>query len=64
MRAYRGTSLCLLKASTIRWMSCARSRFLGPSFMKPPLPSIMKIPFRAAAPSLSTTTMQAGIPVP
>ena len=32
----------LLKTSTILWMSILRSRFLGPSFMKPPLASIME----------------------
>ncbi len=42
----------------------ARRRFLGPSFMKPPLASIMKMPLRAWASSLSMTTMQAGMPVP
>ena len=64
MREYFGTSSCLLKTSTILWMSCARRRFLGPSFMKPPLASIMKMPLRAWASSLSMTTMQAGMPVP
>ena len=54
----------LVKTSTILWMSMLRSRFLGPSFMKSPLASIMKTPLRAWASSLSTTTMQAGMPVP
>ena len=31
---------------------------------KPALASIIKMPLRACAPSLSTTTMQAGMPVP
>ena len=35
MREYLGTSSRLLKTSTILWMSWARRRFLGPSFMKP-----------------------------
>jgi hypothetical protein len=30
-----GDSSRRLKTSTIRWMSCSRRRFLGPSFMKP-----------------------------
>jgi hypothetical protein len=45
-------------------MSWARRRFLLPSFMKPLLASIMKMPVRAWACSLSMTTMQAGMPVP
>ena len=61
---YFGTSSRRLKTSTILWMSWARRRFFGPSFMKPSLASIMKMPLRAWASSLSTTTMQAGMPVP
>ena len=53
-----------MKASTILWMSCARRRFLLPSLMKPLEASIMKMPVRAAAFSLSSTMMQAGMPVP
>jgi hypothetical protein len=34
-------------SSTMRCMSCARSRFFGPSLMKPRLASIMKMPRRA-----------------
>jgi hypothetical protein len=64
MREYFGTSRHRLKTSTILWMSWARRRFLGPSFMNPALASIMKMPFRAWAALLSTTTMQAGMPVP
>ena len=64
MRAVFGTSSRLLKTSTILWMSCARRRFLGPSFMKPLLASIMKMPLRACGVLLVETTMQAGMPVP
>ena len=53
-----------VKVSTILWMSCARRRFLLPSLMKPLEASIMKMPLRAAAFSLSSTMMQAGMPVP
>ena len=48
----------------MRWMSCSRRRFLLPSLMKPLEASIMNTPLRAAAFSLSSTTMQAGMPVP
>ena len=41
-------------------MSCSRSRFLGPFFLKPLEASIMNTPLRPAAFSLSSTTMQAG----
>ena len=64
MREYFGNSSRRVKISTILWMSCSRRRFLGPSFMKPSLASIMKMPLRAWASSLSSTTMQAGMPVP
>ena len=64
MREYRGISSCRVNVSTMRWMSWARRRFLLPSLMKPFEASIMKMPFRAWAFSLSSTTMQAGMPVP
>ena len=64
MREYFGSSSRLLKTSTILWMSCSRRRFLLPSFMKPALASIMKMPLRVWAFSLSSTMMQAGMPVP
>ena len=60
----RIASSCRVKVSTIWWMSCSRRRFFGPSFMKPLEASIMKMPLRAVAFSLSSTTMQAGMPVP
>ncbi len=42
----------------------SRRRFLGPSFMKPSLASIMKMPLRLWASSLSITIIHAGMPVP
>src|SRR5260221_9145659 len=44
--------------STILWMSWARRRFLLPSLMKALEASIMKMPLRAVAFSLSSTMMQ------
>ena len=46
MREYLGSSSCRLKTSTILWMSWWRRRFLLPSFTKPLLASIMKMPVR------------------
>jgi hypothetical protein len=42
----------------------ARVGFVLPSFRKPLEASIMKMPLRAVAFSLSSTRMQAGMPVP
>ena len=53
-----------LTVGSWRWISCARRRFLGPSLRNPLLASIMKMPVRTWAFSLSMTRIQAGMPVP